>query len=155
MIQTRSSRLVLILIALAAHPALGQAFFGGGAIAFDPEVSVIQSGTILDAQPVVSDDRKYVTLNLRPRVSRPIALQQFPINAIVNQGFVGGVNLPSGNAVNFNAQPEEERPNRRSGARGNQNAAPSATPPSPDMIARSAKSWVFTRQGTYLVAPLP
>ncbi len=41
----------------------------------DPKVDVIQDGLVLDVQPVVHHDRKYVTLNLNPTVAeltRPI-----------------------------------------------------------------------------------
>lgn len=53
-----------------------------GAIAFDPTVGIIQSGVVLDVQATVSSDRKYVTLTLRPRLSRLIDLIPFPVNAV-------------------------------------------------------------------------
>ena len=60
-----------------ALPAAAQApFFGGGGI-FDPEISVVQSGVILDAQVVVSADRKYVTLTSRLQNAQLLALREF------------------------------------------------------------------------------
>ncbi|MFK7739609.1 MAG: hypothetical protein AB8H80_04735 [Planctomycetota bacterium] len=41
----------------------------------DPKVDVIQDGIVLDVQPVIMNDRKYITLNLNPTVAelqRPI-----------------------------------------------------------------------------------
>ena len=41
----------------------------------DPKVDVIQDGIVLDVQPVIQNDRKYITLNLNPTVAelqRPI-----------------------------------------------------------------------------------
>lgn len=41
----------------------------------DPRVDVIQDGVVLDVQPIISHDRKYITLNLNPTVAeltRPI-----------------------------------------------------------------------------------
>lgn len=138
----------LLLLALCAPARAQVPFFGGGSVAFDPEVGVIQSGALLDAQPVVSHDMKYVTLNMRPQASRLRGFQPFPVTAFANSGFVGGVNLPGGNAVRQNAPKDDARP------RGN---APPVQPsaPSPDEIARSAKAWVFTRQGMYQIARLP
>lgn len=41
----------------------------------DPKVDVIQDGLVLDVQPIIQNDRKYITLNLNPTVAelqRPI-----------------------------------------------------------------------------------
>jgi len=41
----------------------------------DPKVDVIQDGIVLDVQPIIQNDRKYITLNLNPTVAelqRPI-----------------------------------------------------------------------------------
>ena len=85
------------LLLLGAIPAFGQAppFFGGGGTAFDPEVSTVFSGALMDAQAVVSNDRKYVTLNMRATNSRLRTLVTFPVVTAdtVNRGFAGGANL--------------------------------------------------------------
>lgn len=135
-----------LFIAASAGMARAQApFFGGGVAAFDPEIGVINSGVLLDAQATVTADRKNVMLNMRPTASRLQGFQRFPVNAVVNGGFVGGINLPSGTAVSRSAPADDSRPRGATAAAG----------PSPDEIARTAKAWVFTRQGMYRVAALP
>lgn len=56
-------------------------FFSGAAGIFEPEIGVVQSGVILDAQAVVSADRKYVTLNPRLQNSQLLALREFAFQA--------------------------------------------------------------------------
>jgi hypothetical protein len=68
----------------------GPPFFGGGVVGFDPEISVVNTGALLDAQVVVSDDRRYVTINARPSLSRLNALQVFQTQASRLQGGGGG-----------------------------------------------------------------
>ena len=80
--------------ALAARPAFGQVdFFNRAGTAYDPEISVVSSGAILDAQAVVSQDRRYVTLNVRAANTSPLALQEFSFASGRGRqplGFVGG-----------------------------------------------------------------
>jgi len=78
-----------ITIALLATGASAQGVFSGGSTAFDPQISVVNTGALLDATPVVSKDLKYVTITARPSVSQLIALRQFPIGVPSNLGFVG------------------------------------------------------------------
>jgi general secretion pathway protein D len=52
---------------------------GTDAQGYDPTVDVIQSGVVLDVAATVSADRKYVTLTLRPQLSRIIGIQTFPV----------------------------------------------------------------------------
>jgi hypothetical protein len=89
--------LALAVCALAPLAACAQVrvpFFSGASTAFEPEISVVNSGEVLDAQAVVSNDRKYVTLNMRASSSRLLALRQFDFatsgtnNRLL--GFVGG-----------------------------------------------------------------
>jgi general secretion pathway protein D len=62
-----------------------------GAVAFDPTIGIVQSGVLLDVQATVSADRKYVTLTLRPILSRLRSLTPFPVTALaVNTGVNGG-----------------------------------------------------------------
>lgn len=67
---------------------------GNGATAFDPEVSIVNSGAVLDAQAVVSHDRRYVTINMAPSNSNVIAVRDFPVQGVAAQtgfsGFAGG-----------------------------------------------------------------
>jgi hypothetical protein len=65
-------------------------FFGGGAIGFDPEISTVNSGALVDAQVVVSDDRRYVTINMRPSLSHLNSLNTFPVGGFVAGGASGG-----------------------------------------------------------------
>jgi hypothetical protein len=66
--------------------------FGGPPSLFDPEPGVVESGVVLDAQAVVSADRKYVTINARFGQSQLVSLVPFPVNG----GFVGGFNPGGG-----------------------------------------------------------
>src|SRR4029434_3080952 len=50
---------------------------GTGTSSFDPEISIVESGVVLDVQATVSADRKYVTLTLRPQLSTLIQLREF------------------------------------------------------------------------------
>jgi len=49
---------------------------GTSSAAFDPEISVVSSGVILDVQGTVSADRRYVTLTARPSLARVLRLRQ-------------------------------------------------------------------------------
>jgi hypothetical protein len=72
--------------------------FIGGSTGFDPEISVVNSGAVLDAQPVVSSDLKYVTINTRASVSNLVALRDFTFQTGGNArlGFVGGAGSNAG-----------------------------------------------------------
>jgi len=63
---------------------------GTSAVAFDPTIGIIQSGVLLDVQATVSSDRKYVTLTLRPTLTRLRSLISFPVSAIANSTGTGG-----------------------------------------------------------------
>ena len=72
---------MIALLSMYWTPSLAKAqappFNGGGVVGFDPEISVVNTGALMDAQVVVSDDRRYVTINARPSQSRLIALNVF------------------------------------------------------------------------------
>jgi hypothetical protein len=166
------TRLVLTAAALLCGGVSASAqqvppFFGGGVVAYDPEVAVIQSGALMDVRATVSADRKYVTLDMRNTNSNVRSLQPFPV-VTGPQGFVGGVQFPPTaqpatppNAVL--AQPAPATP-ARGGARGVPSRSGNAQPqsqttaavftPSPDAINRASKSWILARSGMYLVKPL-
>ena len=83
------------VVLLVSLPASAQApFFGGGGI-FDPEIDVVESGMLLDAQAVVSADRKYVTMTMRPQSTQLLSIQNF---AFQTGGGPGGA--LGGGAVN-------------------------------------------------------
>jgi len=48
---------------------------------FDPEIGYIQTGISLDVRPIVSHDRKYITMDLRPTVAEFIRLDFVTTNA--------------------------------------------------------------------------
>ena len=84
----------LAFIAFATLPSLASAqrtpFFGPSGTAFDPEIGVVNTGELLDAQVAVSDDLKYVTINARPSSSRLLALRDFTfVGSGVRRGLVG------------------------------------------------------------------
>jgi type II secretory pathway component GspD/PulD (secretin) len=54
---------------------------GTRSVGFDPTISIIESGILLDVQGTVSADRKYVTLTLRPTLSRLAALTTFTVQS--------------------------------------------------------------------------
>ena len=84
------------LLLFATLPARAQAppFFNGGGGIFDPEISVVQSGVILDAQAVVSADRKYDTMTTRIQSAQLLNLREFAFQtgggAVPGQGGGGG-----------------------------------------------------------------
>jgi hypothetical protein len=117
------------LIAASAIAQAVPAFFGPGIVAYNPQPAVVESGALLNPQATVSADRKYVTITSGSVNSRLRSLTNFPVVQNTPQGFVGGVNL-------------DVLPSN------------SLAQPSPDQIDRVGKSWIFARQGMYLVKPL-
>ena len=96
------------LAPLVARAQVGVPFFSSANTGFDPEISVVNSGEVLDAQAVVSNDRKYVTLNMRASSSRLLALRQFDFATGGNNlrsplGFVGGAGATGSNGAGVNA----------------------------------------------------
>ena len=85
--------LTLVLM-LPASRAAAQAppFFNGGGGIFDPEIGVVQTGVLFDAQATVSADRKYVTLTTRFQNAELLALREFAFQtgAGGQPGQVGG-----------------------------------------------------------------
>src|SRR3954447_11238970 len=103
----RLALLAIIAVALLAPVAKAQnaqPFFSpAGVAAFTPEVDVVTSGVIQDVQAVVSADRKYVTLNMRPTSTNLIALRNFTFQNGSNLGFVGSTGPNGGGNANGNA----------------------------------------------------
>lgn len=50
------------------------------AAAYDPVIGILTYGVVLDVRPIVSNDRKYVTLELRPSLAQLQALRSIDIN---------------------------------------------------------------------------
>jgi len=89
----RSILLILcpLFIATSAQAQVPDApFFGDGGVGlFDPTVEVVNSGAILDAQAVVSNDLKYVAITMRPTNTALLALQTFAVQQVRALGFAG------------------------------------------------------------------
>ena len=88
---------ITVIATLLACPVFARAqFVNGGAALFEPEIGVVQSGALLDAQATVTPDRKYVTMNMRVSNAELLSLTVFefqrPGGFVVPPGFVGGVN---------------------------------------------------------------
>jgi hypothetical protein len=65
-------------------------FFGGGAVAFDVQVSSFDAGPIVNAHVAVSSNRKYVTIGEQASDSKLLALSSFNFqSAGPTGGFVG------------------------------------------------------------------
>jgi hypothetical protein len=96
----RLSVIFVLAVILTTKTTFAQSFFGGGVVAYDPEISVVNSGAVTDVQATVSSDRKYVTITMQATDSRLLALKPFQVTTPLtqqggkstNQGFVGAVN---------------------------------------------------------------
>ena len=62
-------------------------------MAFEPEIGVVNTGVLNDAQATVSPNLKYVTINAQPQQSNLVALREFGFQRQTNFGFVGNSNL--------------------------------------------------------------
>jgi len=49
----------------------------------DPVIKTFTVGTILDVRPIISSDRKYITIEMRPTTATLIALRDYHINALL------------------------------------------------------------------------
>ncbi|MFH1022552.1 MAG: hypothetical protein V1809_04130 [Planctomycetota bacterium] len=62
-----------------------------GAVGYDPDISIVQDGVVFDVRPIVSHDRRYITLDLKPTVAtlrRP--MQQISISSGAAAGGTAG-----------------------------------------------------------------
>lgn len=66
---------------------------GGANVVPDPEVAVVSDGISLDVRPIVSPDRRYVTLELRPTVA---TLTPTPPNIATIPTVIGGTTTTAG-----------------------------------------------------------
>ena len=95
-----------LVLVMASADAQAQGFIGGGGSSFDPQISVVNTGAVLDVAATVSADRKYVTLTMRPQVASLIALREFVFqsgNGVVGLPNNGGNGNMNGNGVGNNA----------------------------------------------------
>jgi hypothetical protein len=124
--------------------------FLGGGTAFDPEVGVVQSGALLDAQATVSADRRYVTITTGTDNSRLLDLTLFPVQQ-TNFGFVGGVD-PTGQGARARVEAVANSAQQRGSRAQGPGPAQGAISSSPLAIANRAS--VLNRRGMFLLAPL-
>jgi hypothetical protein len=130
------------LLLLAYAPARAQVpFFNGNAGIFDPEISVVNSGVVLDAQAVVSADRKYVTLTTRFQQAQLLDLQEFAFQTGggVAGGQVGGRGAAGGAAQGNVAA--RGRAAGTSGAAGAGSIAPQANQPATSLHPNAGKAY--------------
>ena len=151
---------VLSLPAAAQVPV-----FDGGAGIFDPEIDVVQSGVLLDAQAVVSADRKYVTLNMRAQNAQLLALREFAFQTGggVPPGQVGGA---GGGAAGAAAARAGIANGAARGAAAGDGAPATATAPARHEVAQkpypkagqslsSDRTPLLQKQGMTLVSRIP
>jgi hypothetical protein len=82
--------IVLIGLCASAASAQNNNFFNNGVGLFNPIIDTVQSGDRLVVTPVVSADRKYVTISGTYQSSNVIAIQNFPFFGVNQGGPVGG-----------------------------------------------------------------
>ncbi len=104
--------LVAFVIAITTRIGQAQSFVGaGGAIAFAPQISTVSSGVVIDVQPTVSQDLKYVTFTTRAQDSQIIALHNFQVESAAISGpalgFVGNVSPVAIVATPASSSPDE------------------------------------------------
>jgi general secretion pathway protein D len=63
-------------------------------LGFDPTISVVTTGVVLDVEGTISSDRRYVTMTLRPSLANLVSLTDFEISS-------GGVQTGGNNQANF------------------------------------------------------
>jgi hypothetical protein len=153
---------VVLFLSLRAE-AQAPPFFNGAAGIFDPEISVVQSGVILDAQAVVSADRKYVTMTTRFQSAQLLNLREFtfqsgaPVRGGLQQGAGGVAGAGAvGNVAARGANPENGSGSpaglARSGA-ASSHAVPGKAYPTPGNATRANaySGSVLDKEGMTLV----
>lgn len=56
--------------------------------AYDPVMGIVQDGLVLDVRPIISNDRKYITLEMRPTVAKLRILRLFDITPDATQDVI-------------------------------------------------------------------
>ena len=135
--------LVGIGMAALSTTAAAQQFFGGGGGIFDPEIDVVDSGIILDAQATVSADRKYVTMTMRSSQTNLLSLSEFAFQ-IGNGGggFVGGAGQGAGGAAAANPAAAGAGGGRAAGADGAAQNQKQQPPPRPGILDKEGMTLV-------------
>ena len=137
----------LLLVVIVASPGRRAAaqqvpFYYAGATSFEPTIGVVNSGGILQTQSVVSDDRKYVTVNMNQAVqSHVVSIEPFAFQMPNGLGYVGGAGQPTPAGAGTGGTAAGNRGARQ----GNQPAGRAAPPDAP----------APSRGGTGMFAPAP
>jgi hypothetical protein len=148
------------VVLLLSQRAQAQApFFNGGVGIFDPEISVVQSGVILDAQAVVSADRKYVTLTTRLQNAQLLNLSEFAFQTggqpggVVGGGAVGNVAANGANAEGRSSDGRSSSATSGRSGSSNTHTIPSKAYPAPGKANRSSvpSGSILDKEGMTLV----
>lgn len=131
----------VVLVCGAAGAQVVPPFFSGGAVSFEPEIGIVQSGVVQDVQAVVSPDRKYVTLNMQVQNTNLLALREFTFQTSGAGAPLGIVGIPAAGASGGGGQ---------SSARSGSSGSPSAV-----ATARAANAYLLMRQGIFRVGNAP
>ena len=100
---------LLVMAFTETASAQNQNFYNRSSIGYDPIIDVVTSGAQVLVQPVVSHDRKYVTLSMQPQISQLVDLATFPVAFQQGGGLVGGV-VPAPVQPGQSADINESRP---------------------------------------------
>ena len=146
------------VLALFSLPARAQVpFVGAGAAIFDPEISVVQSGVILDAQAVVSADRKYVTMTTRFQQSTLLNLQEFafqtggaPGGQVGGGGQVGAAGAANVNGRGANVADNAANNSGRQTGRS-QHSIPRKSYPAPGKAQPAEAESILDKEGMTLI----
>lgn len=101
---------LLVLALTEAASAQNRQFYNRGYnnAVYEPVIDVVTSGVQMIVQPVVSHDRKYVTLSIQPELSQLVDLATFPV-VVQQNGLVGGA-VPAPVMPGQPADTNESRP---------------------------------------------
>jgi len=128
---------LLAILALWLLPSSASAqyypYYNRDVMLYEPVIDVVTSGVQMTATPVVSADRKYVTITAQPQLSQLIRLQNFAV-ATGFGGFVGGYLPPQ-------PQPQPQLTGRRP-----------TSPANPPAAARS-RPGILSQPGMTRIAP--
>jgi hypothetical protein len=83
--------IIAALLVFSSHAqAQNNDFFNRRGVAlFEPEIGIVNTGAQIVMAPVVSADRKYVTIGARAQTSRIIRIEEFPFATGGFAGLVG------------------------------------------------------------------
>ena len=142
---------VLLLCSLPARAQVP--FVGAGVGIFDPEISVVQSGVILDAQAVVSADRKYVTMTTRFQSAQLLNLREFAFQTGGGAGGqVGGAgNVGAAGAANVNGRGAAEADDAANNSGRSQHPLPRKPYPVPGKPKPVEAESILDKEGMTLI----